>query len=213
MTHFLRTALALSLIAAAPATLAQTAEQQATQEETQSQAPAEAEAAPSSAPEAPAAEAEAADQQAQQEPPREVVTATHGDWSIVCAASGKPCDMRQNGSNAQGQQVMKVRIQKIKPQQTQQGTVEAGMEVLVPLGVLLPAGIRIQIDSAEPTRAGYTVCGQGGCMLQQALPNRMIAALKRGAKATMTIVAPPNREIAVPISLSGFTAAYDALEP
>ncbi|TYO89628.1 invasion associated locus B family protein [Oceanicella actignis] len=195
MTSTLRIALAAAALAAAAPAWSQTAAPQ----------PAPQPAAP------PAAQAEAP--KTAPAAPREVEVARHGDWRVVCVPEGKPCVMLQDGFNAQGQKIMQVRIRKIPPQQTQAGTVEAAMQVAVPLGVLLPAGVRIQIDRDKPLVAGYTICDRGGCILQQPAPNRLIAAMKKGAKATFTIVAPPNREIPVDISLTGFTAAWNALEP
>ncbi|WP_339949821.1 invasion associated locus B family protein [uncultured Albimonas sp.] len=175
----------------------------------QAQAPAETAPAQAQAPAAPA-------QQGQQQPagPQPEVVATHGDWTILCLDGDPPCIMRQLGFNADGREVMELSIRRIEPQQTQQGTVEAVMDVRVPLGVFLREGMSLQIDSSEPQRGQFSICLSEGCLMREPLPNAMVAGLKKGATARFGFVVPQGQggqKYDVPISLSGFTAAYNAL--
>jgi invasion protein IalB len=144
-----------------------------------------------------------------------VETATHGDWTIVCLNGDKPCVMRQTGQ-AEGQDVMEMTVRRIEAQQTQQGTVEAVMDVRVPLGVLLREGVSLRIDEGEAQRGAYTICVPDGCLMREPLPNNFINLLKKGATANVGMVLARNgqaQNLEVPISLNGFTAAYNSLEP
>ena len=142
------------------------------------------------------------------------MVATHGDWTILCLDGNPPCIMRQLGYNADRREVMELSIRKIEPQQTQQGTVEAVMDVRVPLGVFLREGLSLQIDSSEAQRGQFSICLSEGCLMREPLPNAMVSALKKGAVAKFGFVVPQGQggqQYDIDISLSGFTAAYNAL--
>ncbi len=168
------------------------------------------------APAAPAAEAQPQAGASQQQQPQQVVTQTFEAWNIVCLNGEAPCVMRQAGATPDGKEIMEVSIRRIEPQQTQQGTVEAIMDVRVPLGVLLREGLSVQVDGSEAQRGAYTICVVDGCLMREPLPNAFLNQLKKGAGATFGFVAPqpsgPGR-LEAKLSLNGFTAAYNALQP
>lgn len=214
-------AMAALLAGAAMPALAQQTPSQAPATDTTGQAPAaQAPAAPAPAPQAQQAPADAnqpapAAQGQRPAAPQPQVVATHGDWSILCLNGQPPCIMRQIGYNADGRDIMEISIRRIEPQQTQQGTVEAVMDVRVPLGVLLREGVGVQIDTSKPQRGQYSICLNEGCLMREPLPNAMIASMKKGAAATFNFVAPQGQgmsKMEAKISLSGFTAAYNALD-
>lgn len=151
----------------------------------------------------------------QTQQPNVEVTATHGDWEVACVDGEAPCIMRQVGS-ADGQEVMEVSLRRVEPQQTQQGTVEAVLDIRVPLGVLLREGLSIQIDDGETQRGAYSICVPNGCLMREPLPNAFVSELKGGATAKTGFALARNgdtQRLDVPISLNGFTAAYNSLEP
>ncbi|MEM1314352.1 MAG: invasion associated locus B family protein, partial [Pseudomonadota bacterium] len=175
-------------------------------------------AAEQPAAEQPAADAEAAaaetpaasaPQPAQQPPALEVVR-TDGDWTTACT-TGEPrqCVMRQVGRMASGEEILEMSIRRIEPQQTQQGTVEALINVRTPLGVLLREGLSIQIDSAQPQVGQFVLCAADGCLLREPLPNSLVDAMKKGAAAKLAFAVPQGNQAArieADISLTGFTA-------
>jgi invasion protein IalB len=146
-------------------------------------------------------------------PSAEAVTKTQmGAWSLVCAQAGAPCLMEQTGAGPDGNDLVKAQLRKIDPQETPQGTVDTVFTVFVPLGVLLKAGLAVRIDGGEELRGPYDICDRNGCVLQTVLPAAMVAQMKKGVTAKFTMIAPPNKEMASSLSLSGFTAAYGALK-
>lgn len=182
------------------------------------ESPAAAEA-PAATPEAaPAAEAQP---KAEMEPvnkapenePREVVKETHGDWDIVCAPDGAACVMAQKGADSDGREIMEVRIRRLQEQTSNKVKIVAAIQIAVPIGVILPPGVTLQIDTAKPLPAAYRSCNPTACLVQEAVDEGMINAMKKGAKAVFAIVAPPKIKVPVEISLKGFTAAYNALKP
>ena len=69
---------------------------------------------------------------------------------------------------------------------------------------------RLRMDFA-PLRAPYRVCDRQACVVQEPIAEEVVNQFKRGNIAKMSMAAPPSRIIPVEISLSGFTAAYNAL--
>lgn len=145
----------------------------------------------------------------QQTAPAEVKE-THGAWQIRC--SGDVCVMSQAGK-ANGKDVLEIQLRKLQGTKAPDGAVvPAAMQIVTPLGVVLPAGVRIKVDSKKERAAPYETCTQGGCVVRQPIGDDFVNELKAGAKAKVTIVAMPRAEIPVDISLSGFTKAYNALK-
>ncbi|MEM6438464.1 MAG: invasion associated locus B family protein [Pseudomonadota bacterium] len=150
-------------------------------------------------------------------PPALEITRTDGDWSTACTtAEPRQCVMRQVGALANGEEIMEMSIRRIEPQQTQQGTVEALINVRTPLGVLLREGVTIQIDGAQPQRGQFVLCAADGCLLREPLPNSLVDAMKKGAVAKIGFAVPQGNQAArleADISLTGFTASFNALAP
>lgn len=152
--------------------------------------------------------------QAQQQPAttrREV-----GDWTVICAAAGKPCAMEQLGKTAQGETALSMQVEKLPQPQTVDGKrVEAVGTFLVPLGVLIQQGLRLRIDNGQTAASPYFLCQQNGCIVRAPMEGSLLEQFRRGSRATLTFaVIGQNgqaREISATISLSGFTRAYNSL--
>lgn len=138
-----------------------------------------------------------------------------GDWTVICAAEGRPCVMEQIGKTAQGEDALSMQIEKLPEPQTVDGQqIEAIGNFLVPLGVLIQAGLRLRVDSGETAASPYFICQQNGCIVRAPLQAGIIDSFRRGARATLTFSALNNGEpndIEVTLSLSGFTRAYNTL--
>lgn len=138
-----------------------------------------------------------------------------GDWTVICAAAGRPCVMEQVGKTAQGEDALSMQIEKLPEPQTVDGQrVEAIGNFLVPLGVLIQAGLRLRVDSGETAASPYFLCQQNGCIVRAPLQSGIIDSFRRGARATLTFAALNNgqpSDIDVTLSLSGFTRAYNTL--
>ena len=85
--------------------------------------------------------------------------------------------------------------------------------VTVPLGVDLRPGLDLRIDSAAPRKLAYYVCSPDGCRAALAFDQALINAMKRGAKARITLSKMDGRRQDVPLSLMGFTKGYNSLRP
>lgn len=85
---------------------------------------------------------------------------------------------------------------------------EKRVGVQVATGRFLPEGIHIQIGNNFSQKIPYLVCNASSCIANDILDDKLVAAMKAGAKMVITTV--NFRGIANPIefSLNGFTAAY-----
>ncbi len=136
-----------------------------------------------------------------------------GDWDLACIrteAENDPCSLLQIMRDDSGNPVAEMSLFRIE----NGGQAAAGATILVPLETLLPAQLTIAVDDAPGKRYNYTYCSPIGCAAQIGLTQEDIDAFKKGGKATVTLVpAPaPDQVVSLTLSLSGFTAGYDAVD-
>jgi len=137
-----------------------------------------------------------------------------GDWDLQCirAPEGQadPCEMVQLLKEANGNPVVEMRIFALPAG----GQAVAGATVITPLETLLTEPLRIGVDGGAAKRYPYSWCSKVGCVSRLGLTAEDIAGFKRGAQGTLTIVpaAAPDQKVELPISLTGFTAAWGSLE-
>jgi invasion protein IalB len=135
-----------------------------------------------------------------------------GDWQLRCvkAEDGKdPCQLYQLLLDEEGNSVAEFSIFNLP--EGQQAV--AGATIVTPLETLLTAELRLAVDAGQARRYPYSFCSQIGCFARVGFTQGEVDAFKRGSAATVTIVpaAAPNETVALGVSLSGFTAGWDAL--
>jgi len=140
------------------------------------------------------------------------VRETFGDWELRCVKSESgqdPCQLYQLLADGEGNNVAEVSIFNLPAEQ--QAT--AGATVITPLETLLTQQLRIAVDGGQPKRYPYAFCSAVGCFARIGFTQEEIDAFKRGAAATMTIVpaAAPDQTVDLAVSLTGFTAGWDAV--
>ncbi len=88
------------------------------------------------------------------------------------------------------------------------------MVVTLPLGVFLPAGIKLQVDDAkdDSSRAPFIQCIQDGCQARLQMDSKLITKMKGGKRLVVAFLTPQQKQLAFPISLNGFTAAINSLK-
>lgn len=140
------------------------------------------------------------------------VKSTEGDWTIRCEHTDNnqdPCELYQLMKDDKGTPLAAISLFPLKSQ----GQAVAGATVLTPLETLLTQGVTISIDGAPAKSYPFSWCSQVGCVARIGLTKEDLDAYKKGAKATISLVALGAQEaITLPMSLKGFTAAYDTVE-
>jgi len=88
----------------------------------------------------------------------------------------------------------------------------AGATIVVPLETLLTEQLTMRVDGGTARRFPFNFCNRGGCVSRIGLTADDIGLFRRGAAATLTMApaAAPDQRVSVTMSLSGFTAAYEA---
>ncbi len=138
------------------------------------------------------------------------VRAAHGDWQMRCdtppGSAGEQCALIQHVTAADRENVgLSVIILKTADKQARI------LRVLAPLGVLLPQGLGLRVDSADIGRAGFVRCLPNGCIAEVILEDELLGKLQAGTQATFIIFQTPEEGIGIPISLNGFSAGFQAL--
>ena len=141
--------------------------------------------------------------------------ATHGDWVIECVSTATPandpCEMTQILRDVGENNVAKIAVTTLTG--AQDNSPPAGMRITAPLMTLLPSGIGFSIDGGPTTTLAFFACNQNGCITELGLSSDDIAVFKAGAvgKVQLRPAAAPDQLVEADLSLSGFTAAFDAL--
>ncbi|GHA42402.1 hypothetical protein GCM10008927_03580 [Amylibacter ulvae] len=195
-----------------PAAETPATEAPATPAESSPEAGAEAEAAPAQDETFPVASDEAPTD-GEPQVGQEFVRETHGDWQVRCIKGDETdaCSLYQLLNDSDGNSVAEFNVVAL-PKGSQ---AVAGVTFITPLGTLLPSGAKMRIDSGKVRSYEFSWCEKSGCISRFGLPNSEMNALKKGANAVMTItsVGAPDKPIPLAVSLSGITAAWDAIAP
>src|SRR5919205_306397 len=131
------------------------------------------------------------------------VRSVHGDWQIRCdtppGAQGEQCALIQSVTAEDRPNVgLTVIVLKTADQKNRL------MRVLAPLGVLLPSGLGLKIDTTDIGRAGFVRCLPNGCVAEVQMNDDLLKQLRTGTSATFIIFQTPEEGIGIPLSLKGF---------
>ncbi|MBZ8119407.1 invasion associated locus B family protein [Roseovarius sp. LXJ103] len=138
---------------------------------------------------------------------------TFGDWSLRCfrmpEGQEDACQLYQLLREEAGNPIAEFSLFRI----AEGGPAVAGASVIVPLVTLLPAELKIAIDGGTAKSYPYRVCTEVGCIAQLGLTDADVEAFKQGANATITLVPAqaPDQQVNINVSLSGFTAGFEAV--
>ena len=135
---------------------------------------------------------------------------TYGDWQLQCfrsEAEEDPCQMYQLLREDAGNPVAEFSIFKL-PGDAQ---AVAGATIVVPLGTLIPEGLKISVDEGPAKAYTYSFCSMVGCFARIGFTQDDIDTMKAGGEANLVIVPAqaPDQTVVIRASLDGFTKAYE----
>lgn len=136
---------------------------------------------------------------------------TFTDWRLRCVRledRPDPCQMNQILLGADGNPTAEVNFFPI-----QREGVASGATIVTPLETLLTRGVTISVDGGPAETYPFTFCNTQGCVAQIGFTPAEVAAFRAGATAQITIfpASAPEATVSLSMSLSGFTAAFAAV--
>jgi len=134
----------------------------------------------------------------------------YGDWQVRCdkppGAMTDQCALIQNVT-AEDKPNVGLSIIILKTADKKQRI----LRVLAPLGVLLPSGLGLRIDSTDVGRTAFVRCLPNGCIAEVVIEDKLLDQLKTGKNATFILFQTPEEGIGIPIALAGFADGFDKL--
>ena len=134
----------------------------------------------------------------------------YGDWQIRCdtppGAKSEQCALIQNVT-AEDRPNVGLSVIVLRTADKKQRI----LRVLAPLGVLLPSGLGLKIDSADVGRTAFVRCLQNGCIAEVVIEDKLLEQMKTGKNATFILFQTPEEGIGIPIALAGFGDGFDKL--
>jgi invasion protein IalB len=109
----------------------------------------------------------------------------YGDWRKSCfaAAGAKPvCRTSITGTFDTGQTAVRVDVIE------REGDGSARLQVFMPVGMYLQAGVKLTIDQGSPHRIAYTWCFTNACIAADAADAKIIKEMEAGQRLQLEAV-------------------------
>jgi len=145
------------------------------------------------------------------ETPAATAEAQKNNWAVNCGAgetASAPlvCQMVQNVVVKDTNQRLLTVV--IRPQA---GSANHTLTLALPHGVDFLKGVQVAIDDKDATSVPVQTSNQQGAFANLPISDDMLAELKAGTSVKISFQAVSGQSFAVPLSLIGFTAAYEKL--
>lgn len=138
------------------------------------------------------------------------VASEHGFWKIICetppGASSEQCGMHQSVQD-ETREELGLSITVLRPAD-RQGEL---MRIQAPLGILLPAGIGLEVDGKSIGTAYFVRCFADGCWADVNIDAQLLETFQQGTTAIFKVFPTPEEGVGIPVDLSGFADAYENL--
>lgn len=83
--------------------------------------------------------------------------------------------------------------------------------IVVPLDVLLPPGLGLKVDARDPVTVPFRHCDTNGCLAPWRPSPDDLAAMRAGKELMVLLRNREGKQLGLPVSLKGFSAAHDRL--
>jgi invasion protein IalB len=159
-----------------------------------------------------------------------VVRGNYNDWELRCEqvqGRDEQCILYQNVADEKDASInivaVVLRIAE-PPAAGGAATRKLVLRVIAPLGVLLPRGLGLRIESSTEKGAdgkpvvkdigstGFVKCVPSGCVAEVEIDDKLHNELKNGSLATFIIFDKPNEGRGLPLSLNGYDRGLQALK-
>jgi invasion protein IalB len=132
----------------------------------------------------------------------------YGNWRVRCALdlqSNETCHAEQVLSDSSGRPQLALMVH------GGNGTRPARMDILPPWGILIEAGVVVQIEGGVSLRAPVIACLPAGCQATLDMSEQVLASLRNATHLQMHVVSDEGQILTTRIPLAGFGDAYGRL--
>jgi invasion protein IalB len=138
-------------------------------------------------------------------------TATEDAWVKLCMKSEQTqnkeiCLINHEGLEPNtGMVLIAAAVRKVEGEEKQQLLVR----VPTAYALVIPAGVQIKIDEAQPIQLQYAICFPTSCQVQIELTNEIMDQLRKGKQMVVAAMNIQQKTMGFPVPLTGFAKAYD----
>ncbi|MBR0874949.1 invasion associated locus B family protein [Bradyrhizobium tropiciagri] len=135
-----------------------------------------------------------------QRPPRPI---KYGDWQKFCFKAGGAktlCRTTVTGTFETGQTAVRVDL-------IEREDGDARLQLFVPVGMYLQAGIKLSVDKNEAYRIPYTWCVTNGCIAAQPADSKLVTEMESGQVLALEVVDSNILSVTTSIPLARFGPA------
>ncbi|WP_255616867.1 invasion associated locus B family protein [Aurantimonas sp. VKM B-3413] len=139
-------------------------------------------------------------------PDNQAPQAAPTEWFKVCSTQGENeiCNTQYTLFADTRQLITAVNLISVKGKVNQKV-----IQAVVPSGRVIPAGVQIKIDNGQPVTLNYSVCFPNRCIAEAELSDTLVSSMKKGSQMVVTSINFQRQANPIPVTLSGFTDAYD----
>jgi len=132
-------------------------------------------------------------------------------WVSTCTSNGRgqplECAMEQRAVAKENGRVIGLVSIRV-PSQTRKPVTM----IQLPLNLFLPAGVNVDVDGDLTQNQALQTCNQQGCFVGFPLSDNMLKQMFNGGKFNVTFQYLDKKPITLPMSLEGFTEAYNRIK-
>ena len=133
--------------------------------------------------------------------------AAQPEWVKICntdpASKKEVCLISRDVRAETGQTIASVALREIK------GEPKRFFLAAMPPGLLIQPGIRIVVDQKEPQAGKFSICFPNACYAEVEVKDDFVPSLKKGQQIVVQAMNQQAKTIGFPVTLAGFTKAYD----
>ena len=127
-------------------------------------------------------------------------------WYKACSDQGnnKICNVQYQVVASTGQVVTSVNLAEVTGEVSRKV-----FQITVPTGRAIQPGVELQVDGKKASKIPYTFCTPRICAAEVKLDDTLVEVLKAGGEMVITSMNFQGKANPIPVTLKGFTAAYD----
>jgi invasion protein IalB len=130
------------------------------------------------------------------------------EWTKVCGkdqgAKTEICYTTRDFVDGKGQRILAVALYDVKGKQSQKT-----VRILMPLGFLVPPGVRMTVDKSQPVAGRYATCLSHGCFAEARVKDDFFSAVKKGSTLKVSTRNQAGRVVTFAVPMAGFGRAFD----